>query len=167
VFARKLQVDMKTRKITEPRIADRQKAAAPQTSIRGFVKGSKGEPLKDADVRIESKDGNEVFSTVKTDAQGRYISNGLPPSVYRVTLLVDGAVKASTMNTRTKANQPTELNFDVKPALQAAKIAKGGKRLVWMPGRTGSHIGGGWVEVDDRGKAHSSFNVQRVTARNW
>jgi hypothetical protein len=136
-------------------------------SIQGFVKDAKGEPIKGAGVRIESRDGKQVFGTVTTDPKGRYISQGLQPGVYRVTLLVNGAVKASIMNTQTKANQPTELNFDLKPTSQASNTAKGGKHTVWVPGRTGSHIGGNWVEVEDSGKAHSRFNVHTVTARNW
>ena len=135
-------------------------------SIRGFVKDAKGQPIKGTDVRIESRDGKQVFSTVKTDSKGRYTSQGLQPGVYRVTLLVDGAVKASITNTQTKANQPTQLNFELKSPSQAGNIAKGGKRMVWVPARTGSHIGGNWVEVDD-GKAHSRFNVQTVTTRSW
>ena len=136
-------------------------------SIHGFVKDAKGVPIKGADVRIESRDGKQVFSTVKTDPNGRYISQGLQPGVYRVTLLVNGAVKASIMNTQTKADQPTQLNFDFKPTSEAGNIAKGGKRMVWVPARTGSHIGGTWVEVDDRGKAHSGSNIETVTARTW
>ena len=136
-------------------------------SIHGFVKDAKGEPIKGAGVRIESRDGKQVFSTVKTDPNGRYISQGLQPGVYRVTLLVNGAVKASIMNTQTKADQPTQLNFDFKPTSEAGNIAKGGKRMVWVPARTGSHIGGTWVEVDDRGKAHSGSNIETVTARTW
>jgi hypothetical protein len=135
-------------------------------SIRGFVKDAKGQPIKGTDVRIESRDGKQMFSTVKTDSKGRYTSQGLQPGVYRVTLLVDGAVKASITNAQTKANQPTQLNFELKPPSQAANIAKGGKRMVWVPARTGSHVGGNWVEVDD-GKAHSRFNVQTVTTRSW
>src|SRR5437016_1828946 len=136
-------------------------------SIQGFVKDAKGEPIKGAGVRIESRDGKQVLSTVTTDPKGRYISQGLQPGVYRVTLLVNGAVKASIMNTQTKADQPTQLNFDFKPTSEAGNIAKGGKRMVWVPARTGSHIGGTWVEVDDRGKAHSGSNIQTVTARTW
>ena len=142
-------------------------AAEGSASVQGFVKAAKGEPIKGADVRIESRDGKQVFSTVKTDAKGRYISHGLQPGVYRVTLLVNGAVKASIINTHTKPNQPTQLNFDLKPASQAGNIAKGGKHMVWVPARTGSHIGGNWVEVDDGGKAHSGLHVQRVTLPNW
>jgi len=136
-------------------------------SFQGFVKDAKGEPIKGADVRIESRDGKQMFGTVKTDPKGRYISQGLQRGVYRVTLLVDGAIKASILNTRTKVDQPTQLNFDFKQTSPAASIAKGGKHMVWVPARTGSHIGGNWVEVVDSGKAHSRFNVQTVTPRNW
>src|SRR6266700_655597 len=136
-------------------------------SIQGFVKDAKGEPIKGADVRIESRDGKQVFSTVKTDRKGRYISQGLQPGVYRVTLLVNGAVKASIMNTQTKANQPTQLNFDLKTTSQAGNIARGGKHMVWMPGRTGTHLGGNWVEVDDKGNEHSGSNVPTYTADRW
>jgi hypothetical protein len=136
-------------------------------SIQGFVKDAKGEPIKGADVRIESRNGKQVFSTVKTDPKGRYISQGLEAGVYRVTLLVNGAVKASIMNTQTKANQPTQLNFDFKPASQAGNIAKGKKHMVWVPNRTGSHLGGAWVEVDDKGNEHAESNLETYTAGRW
>jgi 5-hydroxyisourate hydrolase-like protein (transthyretin family) len=142
-------------------------AADGPASIQGFVKDAKGEPIKGADVRIESRDGKQVLSTAKTDSKGRYISQRLQPGVYRVTLLVNGAVKASIMNTRTKANQPTQLNFDFKPTSQAANSSRGGKRMVWMPGRTGTHLGGNWVEVDDKGDDHSGSNIRTYTARRW
>jgi serine/threonine protein kinase len=129
-------------------------------SIQGFVKDAKGEPIKGADVRIESRDGKQMFGTVKTDPKGRYISQGLRPGVYRITLLVNGAVKASILNTRTKVDQPTQLNFDFKRTSPAASIAKGGKHMVWVPARTGSHIGGNWVEVDDQGNPQFESNIQ-------
>jgi serine/threonine protein kinase len=142
-------------------------AADGPATIQGFVEDAKGEPIKGADVRIESRDGKQVLSTAKTDSKGRYISQRLQPGVYRVTLLVNGAVKASIMNTQTKANQPTQLNFDFKPTSQAGNTARRGKRMVWAPSRTGSHVGGNWVEVDDTGEAHSGSNIQTVTARRW
>ena len=142
-------------------------AADGPASFQGFVKDAKGEPIKGANLRIESRDGKQVFSTGKTDPKGRYISQGLQPGVYRVTLLVNDAVKASVTNTQTKAGQPTELNFDFKPTSQAGNIAKGRKRMVWMPGRTGTHLGGNWVEVDDGGNEHSGSNIQTYTARRW
>src|SRR5438094_7043691 len=103
-------------------------AWAGPASIQGVVKDAKGQPIKGADVRIESKDGKQLFNTVKTDAKGRYISQGVAPGVYRVTLVVNGAVKASIMNTKTKGDQPTQLNFDLKPASasQATAGAKSG-----------------------------------------
>ena len=142
-------------------------AWAGESAIQGVVKDAKGQAIKGADVRIESKDGSQKFNTVKTDAKGHYISQGLQPGVYRVTLVVDGATKASIMNTQTKANQPTQLNFDLKSASQTGNNAKTRKHMVWVPARTGSHIGGSWVEVDDPGKPHSSLNLQRVSTRNW
>ena len=134
-------------------------------SIQGFVKDAKGEPIKDADLRIESRDGKQVLRTVKTDPNGRYSSQGLQPGVYRVTLVVNGAVKASIMNTRTKVNQPTELNFDFKPTPKTAARTKSRKHMVWVPNRTGSHIGGTWVEVDDKGNEHSESNMQTYAPR--
>jgi len=134
-------------------------------SIQGFVKDAKGEAIKGADIRIESRDGKQVFRTIKTDPKGRYNSQGLQPGDYRVTLLVNGTVKASIMNTQTKANQPTQLNFDFKPKSQAVGTAKPGKHMVWVPNRTGSHIGGNWVEVDDEGNPHFDSNVQTYSVR--
>src|SRR5205814_798661 len=42
-------------------------AADGPASFQGFVKDAKGEPIKGANLRIESRDGKQVFSTVKTD----------------------------------------------------------------------------------------------------
>jgi TolB-like protein/tRNA A-37 threonylcarbamoyl transferase component Bud32 len=157
VHDRAPEADFRTNKIT----------ADGPASLKGFVKDAKGEPIKGADVRIESRDGKQEFTTVKTDTQGRYISQGLQSGVYRVTLLVSGTVKASIMNTRTKENQPTELNFDFRPTSQAGNIAKSGKHIVWMPGRTGTHLGGNWVEVDDKGNEHSDSNIRTYTTHRW
>ena len=135
-------------------------------SIQGVVKDAKGQAIKGADVRIESRDGKQLFNTVKTDAKGRYVSEGLAAGVYRVTLIVNGATKASITNTQTKADQRTQLNFDLKPvpASQASATAKSGKHKVWVTSTTGSHIGGRWVEVPDSGSvgAHGS-NVKKAT----
>jgi Carboxypeptidase regulatory-like domain len=142
-------------------------AWAGPSSIQGIVKDAKGQPIKGADVRIESKDGRQQFNTVKTDAKGHYISQGLTAGMYRVTLVVNGAVKASITNTKTTADRPTQLNFDLKPvsASQASAPAKKGKHMVWVPARTGSHVGGSWVEVDESGNADAgALNVKRGSA---
>jgi hypothetical protein len=141
-------------------------AWAGPSAIQGVVRDAKGKPVKGADIQIQSKDGKQMFSTVKTDAQGRYTSPGLAPNVYRVTLVINGAVKASITNTTTKADQPTKLNFDQKTtsASQANAGAKSGKHMVWMPPTTGSHTGGRWVEVDGGGNAgDGASNVKRAS----
>jgi Carboxypeptidase regulatory-like domain len=141
-------------------------AWAGPSAIQGVVKDAKGQAIKGADVRIESKDGKQQFNTVKTDAKGRYISEGLPAGVYRVTLVVNGAVKASITNTKTKPDQATLLNFDLKPvpAAQASAEQKKGKHMVWVPATTGSHMGGRWVEVPDGAVEPGALNVQRANA---
>src|SRR5215471_6502884 len=138
-------------------------AWAGPASIQGIVKDAKGQPIKNADVRIESRDGKQVLNTTKTDAKGRYISQGLQPGVYRVSLVVNGAVKASITNTKTKADQATQLNFDLRPlpAAQVNAAEKKGKHMVWVPAGTGTHMGGHWEEVPDGAAAAGALNVQR------
>ena len=142
-------------------------AWAGPSSIQGVVNDAKGQPIKGATVRVESKDGKQKFNTVMTDAKGRYISQGLPGGIYRVTLVVNGAVKTSITNTKTKADQTTQLNFDLKPvsAKQATTEQKKGKHMVWMPPATGTHTGGRWVEVDDNARPEpGALNVQKGDA---
>src|SRR6266481_5635356 len=135
------------------------------SSIQGIVNDAKGKPIKGADVRIESKDGKQLFNTVKTDAKGRYISQGLAPGVYRVSLAVNGALKASITNTKTKSDQATQLNFDLRPlpAAQVNAAEKKGKHMVWMPPTTGSHTGGRWVEVPDGASEPGALNVKKAS----
>jgi hypothetical protein len=140
-------------------------AWAGPASIQGIVRDAQGKPIKNADVRIESRDGKQVFNTAKTDSQGRYISQGLQPGVYRVSLIVNGAVKAAIGNTKTKSDQATQLNFDLKPVAigQASAEQKKGKHMVWVPASTGSHMGGRWVEVPDGASEPGHSNIKKAT----
>ena len=57
--------------------------------LEGIVKDPSGHPIKGADVRIEAKNFAKI---VKTDTNGRYISDGLAVATYKVTLVVNGAL---------------------------------------------------------------------------
>ena len=138
-------------------------------TLKGIVKDPKGHPIKSADIRIETKNGGKLLKTVKTDANGRYISDGLPAGTYRVTLVVNGAVKTSINSTKIELGEPTQLNFDLRStsSSQAPGPTKKGKHMVWVPAFTGSRLPGYWVEVDDSGSwagAASANNVVRISA---
>ena len=47
--------------------------------------------------------------TIKTDGNGHYISSALAVWVYKVTLLVNGTVKASIFNASANSTKPTQL----------------------------------------------------------
>jgi hypothetical protein len=120
-------------------------AWAGTSALEGIVKDPAGHPIKGADVRIEAKNFAKV---VKTDANGHYISDGLAVGTYKVTLVVNGAVRASILNAKTQLSKPTQLNFNLSGTIVSAK-----KRThsVWIGPEIGTHIGGGWIEVDDNG----------------
>ena len=121
--------------------------AAGSSALEGLVKDPTGGPIKGADVRIEAKNFSKI---VKTDAKGHYVCDGLGVATYKVTLLVNGQVKASIVNARTQSGKPVQFNFDLTG--QAAP-AKKHTHMVYMPPDIDTHIGGGgrWVEVDDNG----------------
>jgi 5-hydroxyisourate hydrolase-like protein (transthyretin family) len=143
-------------------------AWAEPSSILGVVEDAKGQPIRGADIRIESRNGESLIRTVKTDLNGRYNSDVLPAGTYRITLVLNGAVKTSINNTKVELGEPTRLNFDLTStsAWQASVPAKKGKHWVWIPAFTGSRLPGRWVQVDDSGSwaaDASPLNVVRVS----
>ena len=143
-------------------------ARAASSALEGIVKDAKGHPIEGADIRIETKNGGRLLTTVKTDVNGRYILEGLPAGNYRVTLAVNGAVKTSINNTTLESGPPTQLNFDLAaaPASRASATVQKGRHWVWVPAFTGSRVPGHWVELNDTGSwagEASSFNVVRVS----
>jgi hypothetical protein len=125
-------------------------------SIEGVVRGPDGKALKDAEVRVEQK-GNKNVVTTKTDARGHYSYTRLSPGVYTVSVILDGAVKSS-LNVKTTTTN-SRIDFDLKPA-----AAKKVKHYVWVDAKTGTHMGSGWVEVDDAGRnAPGASNVQTAS----
>jgi 5-hydroxyisourate hydrolase-like protein (transthyretin family) len=142
-------------------------AWAGDSSVQGVVTDPSGQPVKGAEIRIEPRNGGNVVATTKTDANGRFVATDLQPGTYRVTLLVNGAVKASINNTKTRAATATRLNFQLESAGEAKlAAAKKGKRLVWVPANTGSHVGGRWVEVEEGGAASAgALNVGTINSQ--
>jgi Carboxypeptidase regulatory-like domain len=125
-------------------------------SIEGVVRGPDGKLLKDAEVRLEQK-GNKSVVTTKTDSRGHYFYSRLSPAVYTVNVLLDGAVKSSVNVKTTTTN--SRIDFNLKPA-----VAKRVKHYVWVDAKTGTHMGSGWVEVDDAGRgAPGASNVDTAS----
>jgi len=133
--------------------------------LQGVVKDVSGHPIEGADIRIQAKNSGRLLTTAKTDAKGRYSLEGLPAGNYRVTLVVNGAVKTSINNTTVEAGESTQLNFDLMQSRATATVKKG-KHWVWIPAFTGSRLPGHWVEIDDSGSwaaEASATNVVRIS----
>ncbi len=125
-------------------------ASAASSVLQGIVKDAKGHPIQGADIRIEATKTGRLLTTVKTNVDGRYSLEGLAAGNYRVTLVVNSAVKASINNTTVEPGDSTHLNFELKQTRAYVTVTKG-KHRVWMPAFTGSRLPGRWVEVDDSG----------------
>ena len=123
-------------------------ASAASSVLQGIVKDAKGHPIQGADIRIEETKTGRLLTTVKTNGTGRYSLDGLAAGKYRVTLVVNGAVKASIKNTTLEPGESTQLNFELKQARALVTVGKGTHRI-WVPPFTGSRLPGHWVEVDD------------------
>ena len=98
--------------------------------------------------------------TIKADTKGHYFSAGLATDTdYRVTLVVNGAVKASILNVRPGAEKSAELNFDLRPANRSST-----RHRVWIPDQpTGTHIGADhWAEVDENGRIINPNDIEVV-----
>jgi hypothetical protein len=121
--------------------------------LEGVVKDPNGRPVKGADVRIEARNFSKI---VKTDANGHYVCDGLGVATYKVSLVMNGQVKASIANAKTQAGKPAQLNFNLTAQMASAKKKT---HMVWLAPDIGSHIGGGrWVEVDENGNIVNNAN---------
>ena len=108
-------------------------ASAANSVLQGTVKDAKGHPIQGADIRLEAINTGRLLTTVKTDVYGRYTLEGLLAGNYRVTLVVNGAVKASINNTTLELGESTQLNFELKQARASVTVTKG-KHWVWGAG---------------------------------
>ncbi len=92
-------------------------ASAQVTALEGVVKDETGKPIQGAIIKIERKDIKGNYQ-VKTDKKGHYGHYGLPIGTYKVSVEVDGKVRDSVDNVRSKLGDPTPLNFDLHAAQQ-------------------------------------------------
>ena len=136
-------------------------ASAANSLLEGVVKDANGHPIQGADIRIEANATGSLMTTVKTDANGHYVLKGLVAGNYRVTLVVNGAVKTSINNTTLEPGESTQLNFDLTQRRASVTLEKG-KHWVWIPAFPGSRLPGRWIEVDDNG----SWAAADATANN-
>ena len=141
-------------------------ASAASSELQGIVKDAKGHPIQGVDIRIEATNTGRLLTTVKTNVNGRYSLEGLAAGKYRVTLVVNGAVKASINNTPVEPGESTQLNFELKQTRASVTVTKG-KHWVWIPAFTGSRLPGHWVEADDNGgwaSVATANHIVRVSA---
>ena len=90
--------------------------------LEGVVKDASGRPIKGADVRIEAKNFSKIL---KTDASGRYVTDVLAVGTYKVTLVINGQVKASIRDAKTQVNKPAQVNFDLSGKRASAVKVQG------------------------------------------
>ena len=142
-------------------------ASAASFALQGIVKDANGHPIKGADIRIEATKTGRLLTTVKTNVNGRYSLEDLAAGDYRVTLVVNGAVKASINNTTFEPGESTQLNFELKQTHASVTVTKGTHRI-WVPPFTGSRLPGRWIEVNDStswaGAHVSTDDVVQVSA---
>src|SRR5437016_10212701 len=83
-------------------------AWAGTSAFDGVVKDLAGHPVKGADVRIQATNGSNFSRIVKTDATGHYTCDGLAVGIYKVSLVVNGAVRTSIPNASTQSGKRSE-----------------------------------------------------------
>ena len=130
------------------------------SALEGTVRDGNWQPIKNAIVRIEAKHGDKFPNTTKTDAKGHYAFDNLDAGTYRVTLLIDGRVKASINNATTQSGEMRRLNFDL-----TGKYGAKATHLVYMPEEKASNLSGHWVDVDELGRPNnvSVDNIQTLS----
>jgi hypothetical protein len=127
-------------------------------AIKGVVKGSDGKPLAGAEVRAQRLDGKGSAAIATTDRKGEYSFRGLELAAYKVTSVVNKVPK-QVASIKTRQNAWVRVDFDLSAT---AKVAKK-KRMVWVSGETGSHIGGGhWESVDETATGNTASSMERV-----
>jgi hypothetical protein len=122
--------------------------AASSATIEGSVTDEKGQVLPQAQIRVEGREGGGLNQLVRTDARGHYSVSGLSNGTFKISLIVNGQVKACIANVQGEMGRVETLNFALNRSAAARPVAKG-KHYVWVPSATGSQLAGSWVEIND------------------
>src|SRR5689334_22879323 len=93
-------------------------ALAQITTIEGDVKGTDGNPVEKAEVKIVRTDIKGAYST-KTNKKGHYIYMGLPIGTYNLSVFVDGKQMDQVNGIRTSPGDPKPVNFDLQQSAAA------------------------------------------------
>ena len=92
-------------------------ASAQTSAVEGDVNGEDGAPLKGAVIKFDRKDIKGAYK-VNSDKKGHYGHYGLPLGTYKISVEVDGQVRDSIDNVRTRLGDPLTQNFDLKASKQ-------------------------------------------------
>lgn len=113
-------------------------------TIRGKVTDAQNQPIENAKIVIEFKEGmNRKFET-KTNKKGEYIQIGLTSGGYAVTAEKEG-IGSQSFDVRLRQSQPAEVNFQLVPGQSAMTKADAAKldalKAVFAAGVTASQAG--------------------------
>lgn len=117
------------------------------STLEGRVFGPDNQPIKGADIRLESSSSMFVAALAKTDVRGQYRFRNVAPGTYKVTVSSANVVHKFTPDVMVEGDK--RVNIEINPANSAAPTK--GKHLVRIPPSTGTQIGGRGKEVDDTG----------------
>ena len=135
-------------------------ARADGLAIRGTVKGSDGKALAGAEVRAQRVDRKGAVTVTTTNANGEYSIKGLAEGAYKVTAVINKVPK-SEASIRTTQKGWSRVDFDLTAKNKVATK----KRMVWVAGETGTHIGGGhWETVEEANTGTGASASQRLDA---
>ncbi|HYP14652.1 MAG TPA: carboxypeptidase regulatory-like domain-containing protein [Bryobacteraceae bacterium] len=90
---------------------------AQMSQLEGVVKGEDGQPLQNAQIRIERTDIKGKWD-LKTKKKGDFLHAGLPLGTYNVTLVIDGKDVDSIKGVKTRLGEPVRADFDLAKAKQ-------------------------------------------------
>ncbi len=88
------------------------------TAFEGIIKGTDGQPLKGAVVKITREDIKGNYQ-VKTDKKGHYYYGGLPKGMYRISVEVDGKEMGSMDKVPSSYGDPKQIDINLQQQQQA------------------------------------------------